>query len=117
MSSKVSETIESETCIVPTDEEVERGLDGTLVCRESFPLPELGPKLDTLRRDLYSGRGFGCVRGLNTAEYPVEDLTILQLGIQAHIANRYGRQDKKGNMMGTSPSEVVVSVADNDKCT
>jgi hypothetical protein len=56
--------------------------------------------LEVLRRELHDGKGFGCVRGLNLDRYSVEDQTVMQLGIQVHIANRYGRQDDKGNMMG-----------------
>lgn len=76
------------------------GLDGDLVSRENFPLPTLGPKLDSLRHQVYNGRGFAVVRGLDPQKYSVEDLSTLHLGIQSYIANRYGRQDKKGNMMG-----------------
>ncbi|PNY20677.1 Uncharacterized protein TCAP_07321 [Tolypocladium capitatum] len=75
------------------------GLDGDLITRENFPLPNLGPKLNQLRRDIHEGRGFGLIRGLNPRKYPVEDLTMLHLGIQSHVANRQGRQDKKGNML------------------
>ncbi|KAH6898592.1 hypothetical protein B0T10DRAFT_578395 [Thelonectria olida] len=82
------------------------GLDGDLVCKDNFPLPTLGPRLDTIRRDVYNGKGFGVIRGLDPQKYSVEDLSILYLGIQSYIANRLGRQDKKGNMM-------VHIVADN----
>lgn len=77
------------------------GLDGDLVSKDNFPLPILGPRLDEIRRDVYNGKGFGVIRGLNPDKYSVEDLSILYLGIQSYIANRLGRQDKKGNMMGS----------------
>lgn len=80
------------------------GLDGTLVCRDNFPLPMLGPQLAGLRHELHAGRGFGSVRGLDPERYSVEDLTILHLGIQVHVADQFGRQDRKGNMLGTSSS-------------
>lgn len=79
-------------------------LDGDLVNRDNFPLPNLGAKLENIRMDLHQGRGFGLVRGLNPKKYSVEDLTVLQLGIQSYIANKFGRQDKKGNMLGKSVS-------------
>ncbi|KAH7022997.1 hypothetical protein EDB80DRAFT_878505 [Ilyonectria destructans] len=82
------------------------GLDGDLVARDNFPLPTLGPRLDQIRRDVHEGKGFGVIRGLDPQKYSVEDLTVLYLGIQSYIANRHGRQDKKGNML-------VHIVADN----
>ncbi|KAM4059048.1 taurine catabolism dioxygenase tauD, tfdA family protein [Hirsutella rhossiliensis] len=75
------------------------GLDGDLISREIFPLPNLGPRLDRLRVEIHQGRGFGLIRGLDPQKYSVEDLTMLHLGIQSYIANRQGRQDSKGNML------------------
>lgn len=82
------------------------GLDGDLVNRDNFPLPTVSTKLDKIRMDLHHGRGFGLVRGLNPKKYSVEDLTVLQLGIQCYIASNFGRQDKKGNMLGKSIADV-----------
>lgn len=76
------------------------GLDGDLVNRDNFPLPTLGLRLDKIRRDVHDGKGFGAIRGLDPQKYSIEDLTILHLGMQSYIANRHGRQDKKGNMLG-----------------
>lgn len=76
------------------------GLDGDLVTRDNFPLPTLGKKLDEVRSQVHQGRGFGVIRGLNPQKYSVEDFTMLHLGLQTYIANRQGRQDKKGNMLG-----------------
>ncbi|KAF4123960.1 Taurine catabolism dioxygenase TauD, TfdA family [Geosmithia morbida] len=75
------------------------GLDGDCINRENFPLPTLGPKLRQVRHQVYDGRGFGLIRGLDPERYSVEDLTMLYLGIQSFVANRHGRQDTKGNMM------------------
>ncbi|KAM0342735.1 hypothetical protein ACHAPU_009227 [Fusarium lateritium] len=81
-------------------------LDGDCVSRDNFPLPTLGPRLDRIRQDVHQGKGFGVIRGLNTQKYSPEDLTVMYLGIQSYIANRHGRQDRKGNML-------VHIVADN----
>ncbi|KAI1828495.1 Clavaminate synthase-like protein [Xylaria intraflava] len=81
-------------------------LDGNLVNRENFHLPTLGPKLQALGYDLYNGKGFHVVRGLDPNSYAVEDLVIIQLGIQAYVADQRGRQDHRGNML-------VHIVADN----
>jgi len=75
-------------------------LDGDAVTRENFPLPTLGPKLAAFKRDLYTGKGFGLIRGINPAEYSVEDLTLASLGVQSHVAEQLGRQDERGNMLG-----------------
>lgn len=77
-------------------------LDGDALVTENFPLPTLGAKLKVLNRDVHQGKGFCVVRGVDTNRYPVEDLTLIYLGIQAYIANERGRQDKKGNMLGMS---------------
>lgn len=74
-------------------------LGGDHVTRENFPLPALAERLAQVSRDIHSGRGFALVRGLDPKKYPVEDLTLLFLGIQSHIADTQGRQDKKGNML------------------
>ncbi|KAH7329046.1 TfdA family oxidoreductase [Stachybotrys elegans] len=75
------------------------GLDGDKVSRENFPLPNLGPKLDKLRRELYDGKGFALVRGINPNKYTLEDGTLMYLGIQSYLSSTRGRQDKVGNML------------------
>ena len=51
---------------------------------------------------MYDGKGFCVVRGIDPNMYAVEDLTLVYLGVQSYIADRRGRQDKRGNMLGTS---------------
>lgn len=76
-------------------------LDGDLATPDNFPLPTVGPNvLKGMRQDIYQGKGFAVLRGLDSKQYSVEDMTTIYLGVQAHIANRFGRQDKKGNMLG-----------------
>jgi len=77
-------------------------LDGSEVNRGNFPLPNLGPKLEKLGSDIYNGRGFCLVRGLDVSKYSVEDLTMIWLGMQSYIAEQQGRQDKNGNMLSLS---------------
>jgi hypothetical protein len=67
---------------------------------KSFPLPNLGSKLFTLRHDIHNGKGFGVVRGVDPASFSVEDLNLVWLGIQSYIAEQRGRQDRRGNMLG-----------------
>jgi len=42
------------------------------------------------------------IRGLDPKDFTVEDLTVVRLGLQSYIADLQGRQDHKGNMLGTS---------------
>jgi len=73
---------------------------GSLVSPLTFPLPTLGPKLVALRREIYEGKGFGVVRGVNPTAYSVEDLNLVYLGIQSYVAEQRGHQDRRGNMLG-----------------
>lgn len=50
--------------------------------------------------DIYNGKGFHVIRGLDPGNYSVEDLAIIRLGVQAYIADQCGRQDHRGNMLG-----------------
>jgi hypothetical protein len=77
------------------------GLDGDMASPDTFPLPNLGPRLRKVRSEIYEGKGFGVIRGIDAQKYPVEDLTTIYLGVQSYISNLQGRQDKKGNMLGT----------------
>lgn len=76
------------------------GLDGAHMSRDTFPLPNLCRELGKLALDLHQGRGFCLVRGIKPEDYSVEDLTLVHLGVQAHIAEQRGRQDSRGNMLG-----------------
>ncbi|KAG5954977.1 hypothetical protein E4U58_007373, partial [Claviceps cyperi] len=62
-------------------------------------LPTLEGDLNILRYEIYDGKGFGLIRGLEPQRYSVEDLTTIYLGLQSYIADLQGRQDKKGNML------------------
>ncbi|RDA89740.1 hypothetical protein CP533_1057 [Ophiocordyceps camponoti-saundersi (nom. inval.)] len=77
----------------------ELGLDAPHISRHNFRLPTLGPRLLALGRDVYDGRGFGLVRGLDRSKYLTVDLTMLYLGIQSWVADRQGCQDSKGNVL------------------
>lgn len=78
------------------------------MARSNFPLPTLGKKLNEVRRELHEGRGFGVVRGLDSEQYSVENLTTVYLGLQSYVADQAGRQDKKGNMLGQTESTLAI---------
>ena len=76
------------------------GLDGNLVESNNFPLPDLKYTLRDLANDLYNGKGFCIIRGIEQGRYCMEDGMIVFLGIQSYIAEKRMRQDDAGNMVG-----------------
>ena len=77
----------------------ELGLPGPSVSKANFPLPTLGPILAGVRDDIYEGRGFAIVRGLNPNDYNIADLTTVYLGLSSYIAQVRGKQDQRGSML------------------
>lgn len=75
------------------------GLGGHEVSQATFPLPSLGKNLANVRNDVYGGRGFAIVRGLDPDAYTMEDLTVVYLGISSYIGERRGKQDQRGSML------------------
>lgn len=75
------------------------GLPFHKVSKESFPLPSLASLLLKTCDDIYQGRGFAVIRGLNPNEYTPEDFAVIFLGISGYIAERRGKQDRRGTMM------------------
>jgi hypothetical protein len=69
------------------------------VDQDSFPLPNLGLKLKQGASDIYEGRGFFILRGLDPDDYNVEDFTIVYLGLSSYVAERRGKQDQRGSML------------------
>ncbi|KAJ2891453.1 TfdA family Taurine catabolism dioxygenase TauD [Zalerion maritima] len=74
-------------------------LDGDNVDGSNFVLPTLGPKLRGMSKEIYAGLGFVLIRGLDVKKYQVEQLTIMYMGMQSHIASERGRQDVVGNIL------------------
>ncbi|KAK3991426.1 hypothetical protein QBC44DRAFT_341025 [Cladorrhinum sp. PSN332] len=77
----------------------ELNLDSQKVNKDNFPLPFLGKRLSAICKDVYYGKGFHVVRGLNPDDYALADLTTIYLGISSYIAARRGRQDQRGSML------------------
>ncbi|KAK5449277.1 hypothetical protein LTS15_008819 [Exophiala xenobiotica] len=72
-------------------------LDGYEVEPDNFPLPTLAKKLHSVRDEVYDGKGFTILRGLDPDAYSTGDLTIIYLGISSYIAPITGKQDQKGS--------------------
>ncbi|CUS12320.1 unnamed protein product [Tuber aestivum] len=87
--------------------EIERGLRDfkesklpiSLITRQTFRLPTLGPRLIGLGASLYNGRGFFVLRGLNPKRYSSEENVLIYVGISCWVAERRGRQDEHNNML------------------
>ena len=69
------------------------------ITRQEFPLPSLGPKLESFRDEVVLGRGFYLIKGL-----PVE-----RLGVEASVTAYWGfslywgtavSQNAKGHLIG-----------------
>jgi len=65
----------------------------------TFPLPTLGAKLISLRRELIQGRGFFLLRGLDVAKYSEQEAGTIFYGLGSHIGKPRS-QNAKGHMLG-----------------
>ncbi|KAI1334273.1 hypothetical protein F5Y15DRAFT_402163 [Xylariaceae sp. FL0016] len=75
------------------------GLEGPAIDSSSFPLPRLERTLRRIRTDIYSGRGFATLRGLDVDAFDPADLVTVYLGLTSYIAKVRGKQNHDGVMM------------------
>ena len=64
-----------------------------------FPLPALAPRLQRLRKDILSGRGFGLLRGLPVHDHSIEENAFAFWGIGLHLGDAVP-QNGKNHMLG-----------------
>ncbi len=83
-------------------------LDGSEVGSDNFPLQALAKKLETIRDDVYDGKGFAVLRGLDPDAYSSGDLMVIYLGISSYIASVTGKQDQRGSHI--SESIIAISI-------
>lgn len=69
------------------------------ITRQTFVLPNLGPRLIELGASLYHGRGFFVLRGLEPQRYSSEDNVLIYVGLSSYVAEKRGRQDEHNNML------------------
>lgn len=109
--------------------QTELGVDGTDITKHTFHLPTLGPKLETFRQEVHTGRGIVLLRGLDALNMDNSDLTGISMGLTSYISdisslsflfvrqqvicldphssplprrdNIIGRQDGDGNALGS----------------
>jgi hypothetical protein len=55
--------------------------------------------METAREEIYEGRGFVTLRGLDVDAFSPEDLAAVYLGLSSYIAERRGKQDQRGTML------------------
>ncbi|KAJ5166932.1 uncharacterized protein N7482_005713 [Penicillium canariense] len=85
----------------------------------TFPLPNVGPVLRGLSKELHNGRGFFVLRGLRIDEYSREDNIIIYTGVSSYIGRIRGRQQDTRLQNGTSPMishiKDITSTVDREK--
>lgn len=62
-----------------------RGLAPGAFDADEFPLPRLGPRLESLVDEVQHGRGFALLRGLPVQEWSEEDLRLVYWGLGMHL--------------------------------
>ena len=76
-----------------------RGIGIIDIDRDAFPLPTLGPVLESIRHEVLRGRGFVLLRGLSVERYSVEQAAIVYFGLGAHLGVALA-QNSRGHVLG-----------------
>jgi len=69
------------------------------ITRESFPLPQLGPELERVTRELVDGRGVVLIRGVRVERYGKERASSIYWGVGMHLGRPWP-QNAKGHLLG-----------------
>ena len=69
------------------------------VNQDNFPLPQLGPVLKELARELHTGRGFFVLRTIPVESYSREDVIVVYAGVSSYVGNSRGVQDRDGGVI------------------
>ncbi|MEZ5729748.1 MAG: TauD/TfdA family dioxygenase [Burkholderiaceae bacterium] len=78
---------------------VDAGTDIATIRREHFPLPTLGPAIESLRRELIDGRGFLVMRRLPVERWSIREAATAYYGIGSWFGNARS-QNGKGHLLG-----------------
>ena len=76
-----------------------RGLTGTAVTREDFPLPRLAARMEQQLDTLINGRGFSLMRGFPARNYSKEDAGTIFWGIGTYLGSPWP-QNARGDLLG-----------------
>ncbi len=69
------------------------------ISRAAFPLPNLNPALEALRRELIGGRGFALLRGLPVERWSRETTVRAYWGLGLHLGDPVS-QNPEGHLLG-----------------
>jgi Taurine catabolism dioxygenase TauD, TfdA family len=75
------------------------GLDVAAISRNDFPLPTLGPALQSLCGDVIDGRGFVLLRGMPVENRPIEFSAAAYWGVGTWFGSARS-QNAKGHLLG-----------------
>jgi hypothetical protein len=87
---------EVETALRPL---VDAKADIAHMTKSDFPLPSLGPKLDSMSGEILTGRGFAMLRGLPVEQWSIRESATAYFGIGSHLGNARS-QNGKGHVLG-----------------
>lgn len=76
-----------------------RSIDLVTLAEADFPLPTLGPKLKTIRREILHGRGFVLLRGWPSTQYTIEENACVFRGVGVYLGEALS-QNAKGHILG-----------------
>lgn len=69
------------------------------IARADFPLPALGPRLESLRQEVINGRGFVLIRGMPIENLPFREAAAMYWGLGAWFGNARS-QNTRGHLLG-----------------
>lgn len=75
------------------------GKEATALVAADFPLPGLGPVLESWLRELEEGRGFWLIRGVPVAGKTAEECALMYCGIGSHLGTT-SSQNAAGDLLG-----------------
>ncbi len=90
-----------------------RGLSGTRVTRDDFPLPTLGRLMDRVDSEVSRGLGIFLIRGLPVRNYSKEDASTIFWGLGTYVGEPWPQNlqgDLLGNLLDTGKRTVDANV-------
>jgi len=82
-----------------TDAFLKTGLPLTGITKENFPLPTLGPLMETMREDVLNGKGFVLMKGFPATEWSVDKSATAYIGLGTYFGY-FVSQNGKGHILG-----------------
>ncbi len=69
------------------------------ITKDIFPLPTLGPRLEKIRAEVVTGRGFSLMRGLPVGKWSLREAATAYFGIGTYFG-KFLSQNSKGHILG-----------------